>query len=123
MRSAFSRDAMTARVSAAFEKWPTFDTLPETKEVLVKQVQVTGDPNNQENYVKALTACCYDSMPVGRSGTAIVGKDTFSDDYDEEVAVPIHDEEARRLVAMDRAKNHSLKTQAGATGVRPTPKK
>lgn len=72
MHSGSSRDAMKARVAAAFAKWRAFTDMPETKAV-GSRTPVAGDTDEQKNYVEALYACCEDSVPIGRDGNVIVG--------------------------------------------------
>lgn len=70
---------MNARVSQAFKAWPTFYALQETQKA-GRRVHVSGDPDEQINYAKALYACCYDGVPVGREGVSIVCEPANNDD-------------------------------------------
>lgn len=85
MKSAAARDAMNARVQEAFAEWPSFYDLPQTK-AAGRRIAIGGDPDEQQNYVKALYGACYQSKPIGRDGNGIVAEDV--EDEEELTARP-----------------------------------
>lgn len=81
MKSRDARDAMMARVTNAFAKWPRFEAMPEVSGGGVRsRVKRTpdefGDPViTQQSYVQALVSCSYqEAEPIGRQGEFIIGK-------------------------------------------------
>jgi hypothetical protein len=81
MKSRDARDAMHARVQAAFAKWPRFEDMPpvtggDTRARVARTLDEFGDlVITQLSYVTALFSCAHDGHePIGRDGLFIVGK-------------------------------------------------
>jgi hypothetical protein len=90
MHSREARDEMVARVNAAFQKWRSFDKMPEIDNAKAMRMnlrvdvpalvkldandKVTGKSFPEIGYVEALYSICARGTPVGRNGNQILGK-------------------------------------------------
>lgn len=83
MKTAKQRDEMVARVKAAVEQWPSFDSMPYSDKTLVANIEIKGNPADNRTYVDAIyELCALGATPIGRrrgNVPVIVGEGDWSD--------------------------------------------